>query len=269
MCCGVLCCAVLCRRRAWRVSRGCIDIDLPEAKLEVYMDQLDSATPNIKCTKLSQVRLALHCIAVVSVAATHSVVSKPLTCTSETTCASMLGTPRHQVMLSSFPLAPAASPCCSSPLCCCPHPYLLQWESAARMLVAEMMILAGQAVGQVGAAASLPLPYRGQEEPRLPSEAFINALPDGPCKGFALRKCMTRSVVEPTLVRHASLALDAYVQVTSPIRRYTDIIAHFNIKVCGCGCWCGCGCACVLVCMSLSCVVCSVCACMTINQHSD
>ena len=52
-CCGVLCC-----RRAWRVSQGCIDIDLPEAKLEVHMDQLDAATPNITCTKLSQVRLA-------------------------------------------------------------------------------------------------------------------------------------------------------------------------------------------------------------------
>lgn len=113
-------------------------------------------------------------------------------------------------------------------LCCC----RLQWESAARMLVAEMMILAGEAVGQMGAAASLPLPYRGQEQPNLPSENVINALPEGPCKGFALRKCMTRSVVSATPVRHASLALDAYVQVTSPIRRYTDIIAHFNIKVC-------------------------------------
>jgi hypothetical protein len=100
------------------------------------------------------------------------------------------------------------------------------------MLVAEMMILAGEAVGQLGAAASLPLPFRGQEAPQLPPEAVLSALPDGPVKGFALRKCMTRSVVSPQPVRHASLALDAYVQVTSPIRRYTDIIAHFNLKVC-------------------------------------
>lgn len=107
----------------------------------------------------------------------------------------------------------------------------MQWESAARMLVAEMMILAGEAIGQMGTAASLPLPYRGQETPQLPSNDVLNALPEGPCKGFALRKCMTRSLVSPTPVRHASLALDAYVQVTSPIRRYTDIIAHFNLKV--------------------------------------
>lgn len=102
------------------------------------------------------------------------------------------------------------------------------------MLVAEMMILAGEAVARLGAAASLPLPFRGQEAPQLPPEAVLSALPEGPCKGFALRKCMTRSVVSPQPVRHASLALDAYVQVTSPIRRYTDIIAHFNLKVCVC-----------------------------------
>lgn len=47
----------------------------------------------------------------------------------------------------------------------------------------------------------------------------------------AARRCMTRSVIEPSPVRHASLALDAYVQFTSPIRRYSDILAHFNLKV--------------------------------------
>ncbi|NEP47207.1 MAG: RNB domain-containing ribonuclease, partial [Okeania sp. SIO2H7] len=30
--------------------------------------------------------------------------------------------------------------------------------------------------------------------------------------------------------RHASLALDTYAQVTSPIRRYSDLLAHFQIK---------------------------------------
>jgi exoribonuclease-2 len=30
--------------------------------------------------------------------------------------------------------------------------------------------------------------------------------------------------------RHASLALETYTQVTSPIRRYSDLLAHFQIK---------------------------------------
>jgi len=31
-------------------------------------------------------------------------------------------------------------------------------------------------------------------------------------------------------MRHASLGLSTYTQVTSPIRRYTDLLAHFQIK---------------------------------------
>lgn len=51
---------------------------------------------------------------------------------------------------------------------------------------------------------------------------------------------MTRSMIETSPVRHASLALDAYVQFTSPIRRYSDILAHFNLKVCVWVCRCVC-----------------------------
>lgn len=108
---------------------------------------------------------------------------------------------------------------------------LSQWESAARTMIAEMMILAGEAVGTLGAQQRLPLPYRGQEAPQLPPQEMLDALPEGPCQGYALRRCMTRSVIEAAPVRHASLALDAYVQFTSPIRRYSDIMTHFNIKV--------------------------------------
>jgi exoribonuclease-2 len=33
-----------------------------------------------------------------------------------------------------------------------------------------------------------------------------------------------------TPARHSSLALDTYTQITSPIRRYTDLLGHFQIK---------------------------------------
>jgi exoribonuclease-2 len=55
-------------------------------------------------------------------------------------------------------------------------------------MVAEMMILAGEAVGSLGAAHDLPLPYRGQEAPQLPAQEVLDALPDGPCRGYALRR---------------------------------------------------------------------------------
>jgi len=41
---------------------------------------------------------------------------------------------------------------------------------------------------------------------------------------------MTRSEMGITPARHATLGLDRYCQVTSPIRRYTDLMGHFQLK---------------------------------------
>jgi exoribonuclease II len=52
----------------------------------------------------------------------------------------------------------------------------------------------------------------------------------GPVRSSAIRRCMPRSEVGITPARHASLGLEGYCQVTSPIRRYADLLAHFQIK---------------------------------------
>jgi len=103
-------------------------------------------------------------------------------------------------------------------------------NSIARQLVAEMMILAGEVAGRYGREHGLPLPYRGQAQPELPSEEELLLLPPGPVRYCAIRRCMPRSEMSITPLRHASLGLDTYTQVTSPIRRYTDLLAHFQIK---------------------------------------
>jgi exoribonuclease-2 len=41
---------------------------------------------------------------------------------------------------------------------------------------------------------------------------------------------MPRSELSITPARHASLGLETYTQVTSPIRRYSDLLTHFQIK---------------------------------------
>lgn len=102
--------------------------------------------------------------------------------------------------------------------------------SPSRQLVAEMMILAGQIGGKYGTEHNLPLPYRGQPDPELPSEEELLSLPAGPTRFCALRSCMPRSEMSMNPIRHACLGLESYVQVTSPIRRYTDLLAHFQIK---------------------------------------
>jgi exoribonuclease-2 len=103
-------------------------------------------------------------------------------------------------------------------------------DSLARQLVAEMMILTGEVAARYGQAHQLPLPFRNQPQPELPSEEELLQLPSGPVRSCAIRRCMPRSELSITPARHASLGLDTYTQVTSPIRRYSDLLAHFQIK---------------------------------------
>ncbi len=103
-------------------------------------------------------------------------------------------------------------------------------DSEARTLVAEMMILAGEVAANYGETHNLPLPFRGQPQPELPPEEELDQLPSEWVRACAIRGCMTRSEVGTTPTRHASLGLESYCQVTSPIRRYADLLAHFQIK---------------------------------------
>ncbi|NEN88931.1 MAG: VacB/RNase II family 3'-5' exoribonuclease [Okeania sp. SIO3H1] len=103
-------------------------------------------------------------------------------------------------------------------------------DSPSRQLVAEMMILAGEVGAKYGQKHDIPLPYRSQPQPELPPEAELILLPAGPVRSCAMRRCMPKSEMGIIPARHASLALETYVQITSPIRRYSDLLAHFQIK---------------------------------------
>ena len=103
-------------------------------------------------------------------------------------------------------------------------------HTPAQELVSEMMILCGELVGMLGAANDVPLPYRGQAPPRATDPEETEDVPEGLCREHAKRQSMRGASSGATPRRHASLALDAYVQFTSPIRRYTDLVAHRQVK---------------------------------------
>jgi exoribonuclease-2 len=114
----------------------------------------------------------------------------------------------------------------------CPEKLTLEIldDSFSRQLVAEMMILTGEVAAKFAQANDIPIPYRYQEQPELPSEEEILQLPPGPVREFAICRCMTKGEAGVYPSRHAGLGLDAYAQVTSPIRRYSDLLAHWQIK---------------------------------------
>ena len=108
--------------------------------------------------------------------------------------------------------------------------------SAARDLVAESMILNGAVVAEHGIRHGLALPYRSQPVSELPPAAELDALPPGPVRHAALRRCLSRGCVGVTASRHFSLGLAAYVQATSPIRRYSDLLVQRQLAA-----WCSSG----------------------------
>ncbi|MEH2315083.1 ribonuclease catalytic domain-containing protein [Nostoc sp.] len=103
-------------------------------------------------------------------------------------------------------------------------------DSPSRQLVAEMMILAGEVAARYGKAHNIPLPFRGQPQPELPPDEELLLLPAGFVRACAMRRCMPKSEMSITPLRHAGLGLDTYTQATSPIRRYSDLLTHFQLK---------------------------------------
>ena len=101
--------------------------------------------------------------------------------------------------------------------------------SPSRALVAEAMILAGAVVAEFGVERGLALPFRSQLPADLPPATELNALPDGAVRYAAIKRCLSRGVMGTSPAAHFSLGLSAYVQATSPIRRYGDLVVQRQI----------------------------------------
>ncbi len=101
--------------------------------------------------------------------------------------------------------------------------------SPARLMVSEAMLLMGAVVADYGRTCGLALPYRSQPPAQLPPEAELNALREGPVRDAAIKRCLSRGVQGTQPMAHFSLGLQAYVQASSPIRRYADLITHRQV----------------------------------------
>lgn len=92
-------------------------------------------------------------------------------------------------------------------------------------MVREMMLLAGEGAAKFAFKNNIPFPFVSQESPSIPAE-----IPEGLAGQFRLRKCMRRRNVGVTPGMHCGLGLNMYSQVTSPLRRYGDLIAHQQLR---------------------------------------
>lgn len=92
-------------------------------------------------------------------------------------------------------------------------------------MVVECMILAGEAVARFAFKNQIPFPFVSQEKPDFPDN-----IPQGWAGSFAKIKCMRKRSVGITPAPHAGLGVSFYSQVTSPLRRYGDLIAHQQLR---------------------------------------
>ncbi|NKN32527.1 RNB domain-containing ribonuclease [Marichromatium bheemlicum] len=94
----------------------------------------------------------------------------------------------------------------------------------SRELVTDAMLMAGEAAARVCLEQNLAIPFATQVPPDPAEEATDLA------SMYARRRCFkpTRLLCEPDL--HAGLGLALYTRATSPLRRYSDLLVHQQLR---------------------------------------
>jgi exoribonuclease-2 len=96
----------------------------------------------------------------------------------------------------------------------------------SKHLVQNAMILAGEAVSTFANTHDIPFPYAVQ----MPPEGEIITDPDDLAGMFASVRKMRPSEIRMSPDVHAGLGLDSYSRVTSPLRRYIDLLSHQQLR---------------------------------------
>ncbi len=100
-------------------------------------------------------------------------------------------------------------------------------ESPGRMLVAELMILANWLSARYLADNDMPAIFRTQPAPR---ERLYRGDEGTLYQNWMQRRFLSRFVLSHRSDKHSGLGLDAYVTVTSPIRKYFDLVTQRQIR---------------------------------------
>jgi len=111
--------------------------------------------------------------------------------------------------------------------------FQLDQNTPSRMIVAEFMILYNWLAGRFCRDNEIPALYRTQAEPseRLSQDGMDHLL-----YVFLQRRRIYPLLLDTSPAPHSGLGVDAYAQVSSPIRRYLDLVVQRQIRqflVCG------------------------------------
>ncbi|MHC4392937.1 MAG: RNB domain-containing ribonuclease, partial [Planctomycetota bacterium] len=96
-------------------------------------------------------------------------------------------------------------------------------RSPARRAIQELAVLANEVMAETLQSHGIPAIYRAQAAPNQPLPTRED-IPDRTVWVNETRKRLPRTITGLTPGPHSTLGLPAYVQATSPIRRYQDLL---------------------------------------------
>jgi exoribonuclease-2 len=99
-----------------------------------------------------------------------------------------------------------------------------QQSLKSQLMVREAMLMAGEVTAAYAIRQGIPFVFSSQEASQIP------VLPEGLAGMYALRRLMKKGQLKSLPARHAGIGLDMYSQVTSPLRRYQDLIVHQQLR---------------------------------------
>lgn len=95
----------------------------------------------------------------------------------------------------------------------------------SREIVADAMMAVGTAVGKFAIEKEIPFPFAVQPKPDIAGK------PETMAGMFTARRGCTASSIQTTPGCHSGLGLEPYVRITSPLRRYSDLLAHQQLRL--------------------------------------
>ncbi len=98
---------------------------------------------------------------------------------------------------------------------------IVKFNSASHKLVAEMMILGNHLAAKYAQLNQVPIIYRIQEPPE---QAIDETMMSSPLAFQKIRKLIKASSLSLQPGGHSGLGLSAYTQLTSPLRRFADLV---------------------------------------------
>jgi exoribonuclease-2 len=102
-------------------------------------------------------------------------------------------------------------------------------DDRSRCLVSEWMIAACAATAEMCQERQIPAVYRIQEapspRPHIPSDRLLTS-----SELIRVLRTMRRAELSTIASPHAGLGVPCYTQVTSPLRRYQDLVMHRQLK---------------------------------------